>query len=62
MNFSDWPFDDPSRIRKRWRHVADDVESGEMPMRNYVRIHRDKALSEEQKAELVKWAKEQAGD
>jgi hypothetical protein len=61
LNFSDWPHDDAGRARKRWRHVADAVENGEMPLSNYVLIHREAALNQEQRAELVKWAQEQAG-
>ena len=60
LNFSDWPHDDAGRARKRWRHIAEEVESGEMPMPNYTRIHSEARLDEQQRAELVKWASEQA--
>ena len=60
LNFSDWPHEDEARARKRWRHIAEAVENGEMPMKNYTLIHRDAALDEYQRAELVEWAKEQA--
>jgi Haem-binding domain len=60
VNFSDWPHDDPSRARKRWRHIAEAVENGEMPVPNYILIHREAVLTEPLKAELVKWAKQQA--
>jgi hypothetical protein len=60
LNFSEWPHDEPSRARKRWRHIADDVESGEMPKSNYEWIHHDAHLDEQQRAELIKWAREQA--
>jgi hypothetical protein len=62
LNFSDWPTDDPKRARKRWRHIADEVQNSEMPLPNYVWIHRNAALDAEQRAELVQWALEQAGD
>jgi hypothetical protein len=62
MSFSDWPQDDPKRARKRWRHIADEVEGGSMPPPNYTRIHRQTRLDDAQRAELLKWAKEQAGD
>jgi hypothetical protein len=61
MNFSEWPHDDPQRARKRWGHIADEVESGEMPLANYTRWHSQARLDERQRAELVKWASQQAG-
>jgi hypothetical protein len=60
LNFSEWPHDDAKRARKRWRHIADEVENGEMPLRSYVLLHREAHLDPGQRAELVKWAQEQA--
>jgi hypothetical protein len=60
LNFSDWPQDDPRRVRKRWRHIADAVQDGEMPLPKYARIHREARLDDQQRAELVKWAQEQS--
>lgn len=60
LNFSDWPHDNPARARKRWRHIADDVENGEMPMPKFTLIHRNARLNAAQRAELIKWAQEQA--
>ena len=62
MNFSDWPHDDPKRVRKRWRHIAEYVQSGDMPMSNYTRMHSEARLTDQQRAELVTWAQVQAGD
>jgi len=59
LNFSDWPQDDPRRARKRWRHIADEVQNGEMPLPSYIRIHRQARLDEQQRADLVKWAQSQ---
>jgi len=61
LNFSDWPHDDGGRVRKRWRHIADEVENGEMPLASYTRMHSVARLDDRQRAELVKWASEQAG-
>jgi hypothetical protein len=61
LNFSDWPHDDPRRARKRWGHIAEEVENGEMPLANYTRLHRESRLDDRQRAELIKWASEQAG-
>jgi len=60
LNFSDWPHDDARRVRKRWKHIAEEVENGEMPMPNFARMHSEARLTEQQRAELVKWASAQA--
>ncbi len=59
LNFSDWPHDDAQRARKRWRHIAEKVGNGEMPLPSYTRMHRQARLDERQRAELVKWAQAQ---
>ena len=59
LNFSDWPHDDARRVRKRWRHIADEVQNGEMPPPNYVWMHRQARLGAEQRAELVNWVEKQ---
>lgn len=58
MNFSDWPHDNPSRVRKRWRHIADSVEDGDMPLRSYTLIHRQSRLTARQRARLIQWARQ----
>jgi hypothetical protein len=60
LNLSEWPWDDAARARKRWRHIADDVQNGGMPLPGYARMHRKARLDESQRAALVKWASEQA--
>ncbi len=60
LNFSDWPHNDARRARKRWRHIAEEVEDGEMPIPSYTWMHRHARLDQRQRVELVKWAKEQA--
>jgi hypothetical protein len=59
LNFSDWPHDDARRARKRWRHIADEVQNGEMPLPAYTWLHRQARLNPQQRAELIKWAEEQ---
>jgi hypothetical protein len=61
LNFSEWPWDEPSRSRKRWRHIAEAVENGEMPLGNYTLMHREAILTDQQKKELVEWARVQGG-
>lgn len=62
LNFSEWPYDDDRRARKRWRHIAEEVEDGEMPVRSYTWIHSKARLNAQQRADLIKWAKDQAGE
>jgi hypothetical protein len=60
LNFSEWPHEDAPRARKRWRHIAEEVQNGEMPPASYARMHRQARLDARQRAELAKWASEQA--
>ncbi len=60
MNFSDWPHGDVPRARKRWRHIAEEVQSGEMPLSSYTWLHRQARLNAQQREELVQWAEAQA--
>jgi hypothetical protein len=60
MNFSEWPHDDPKRARKRWRHIAGDVQDGEMPPASYTWMHPHARMNAQQRAELVKWAEAEA--
>lgn len=61
MNFSDWPHDEPSRVRKRWRHIANEVEDKEMPLPGYAIMHPSARLTDQQRAELVQWARKTGG-
>lgn len=62
MNFSDWPHDKPSRVRKRWRHIANEVEDKEMPLPGYAIMHPSARLTDQQRAELVQWARKTGGE
>lgn len=58
MNFSEWPHDEPARARKRWRHIADEIESKEMPIPGYTLLHPSARLTDAQRAEIVAWVKQ----
>jgi hypothetical protein len=60
LNFSEWPHDEPGRARKKWKRVADAVDSGDMPLRQYTWIHRGARLDAEQRRQLVDWAQKEA--
>ena len=60
LNFSEWPHDDPERAAKKWRHVADQVRSGEMPLPSYTWIHTASRLNAGQRDRLAQWADQEA--
>jgi hypothetical protein len=60
LNFSEWPHDNAKRARKRWRHIADEVESGEMPLPGYAWIHRQARLDPQQRKLIIKWCRQEA--
>jgi Haem-binding domain len=60
LNFSHWPNDDARTEAKRWRHIRDEVKSGDMPLWSYTLMHPAARLSPEQRDRLVKWAGEEA--
>jgi hypothetical protein len=56
LNFSTWgELSDNKRVSKA-DEMAEEVEAGRMPMSNYVWIHGDAKLSQEDVAALRKWA------
>lgn len=62
LNFSAWNRYNPDRARHKWEEVAEQVEEGHMPIRSYLLLHRDAALTDADRQLLVSWANSQAGD
>ncbi|MGP8239008.1 MAG: heme-binding domain-containing protein [Limisphaerales bacterium] len=60
LNFSDWPHDHPERARKKWRRAAEAIDSGEMPLRQYLWLHREARLDPSQRQQLARWAEEES--
>jgi len=58
LNFSEFGTFKLKRKIHKLKEVAEQVKKGEMPMSSYLIIHKDAALSEEQKNILIKWAEE----
>jgi hypothetical protein len=56
MNFSTWNQYNPKRQAKKLAEVWEEVDEGEMPLWYYLVVHRDAALSAEDKALLREWA------
>jgi hypothetical protein len=59
MNFSTWADLSEHRARKLLGEMCEEVEEGEMPIPNYLWLHPDARLSEEDKATLCEWANAQ---
>ncbi len=60
LNFSQWPYDDSRRAAKWFRRIADTVESGDMPLRGYDKMHPAAKLDSVQRKELAGWAQSEA--
>ena len=58
LNFSEYDTYKLKRKIKKLKEVIEQTEKGEMPLNSYLIIHKDAALSEEQKNKLIKWAEE----
>ncbi len=56
LNFSVWKTYDDRRRRKKLDEICEQVETGEMPHNQYLWIHRDARLSDEDKKILCDWA------
>lgn len=60
LNFSEWPHDDAQRAAKKWRHIADTVRDGDMPLPSYLKLHKAARLTDEQRKSLADWADAEA--
>lgn len=58
LNFSDWGLYSQRRQRSKLKSVISQVEAGEMPLPSYTWLHTDAALSEPDKAILIKYITE----
>ena len=56
LNFSDFSTYPPYRRYKKFKEIIKEVKDGDMPMTSYTIIHREAALSADQKLLLENWA------
>ena len=56
LNFSVWNTYDNKRKRNKLDEICEQVETGEMPHNQYLWIHRDAQLSDDDKKILCDWA------
>ena len=58
LNFSEFDTFKLKRKIKKLKKVVDEVKKDGMPLNSYLIIHKNAALSQEQKNILIKWAEE----
>jgi hypothetical protein len=62
LNFSLWSTFSAKKRDHKLEELIEMIEEREMPLPNYVRLHKEADLSDEQIAALVKWAKSVRAD
>ena len=58
LNFSEWGTYKRGRMIARLDGIVSEVDKGEMPLSQYLLIHPDAKISQEQKAVLCSWAEQ----
>ncbi|MFL6247830.1 MAG: heme-binding domain-containing protein [Thermoanaerobaculia bacterium] len=58
LNFSTWGTYKTKRQAHKLEEICEQVEEGEMPLRNYLYVHRDARLSSADRRRLCEWTKE----
>lgn len=59
MNFSEWGKISPTKQAVRLESICEQIREDEMPLPNYLIIHRDAVLSERDKEILCNWAEKE---
>ncbi len=57
LNFSEFKRYKIYRQHKKLEEIAEEVETGEMPLNSYTLIHRNANLDEQQKNMIISWSK-----
>lgn len=55
LNFSTWGTYKPKRQEHKLEEICEQVEKGEMPLKNYLYLHRSAKLSEADRQRLCEW-------
>jgi hypothetical protein len=58
LNFNEFTSYKPKKQWHKLEEVAEEVEKGNMPMSNYMKLHKEARLTEAEKTLLINWAKE----
>ena len=59
LNFSEWALISDKDKISRLVDIYESVESGEMPLQSYLIIHKEAALSEDDKEVILSWAEKE---
>jgi hypothetical protein len=59
MNFSEWGKIPESKQEARLEAICDEIKEGEMPLPNYLIIHGDAKLTQQEKDILCKWTEDE---
>ena len=59
LNFSEWGLISDKDKVSRLVDIYESVESGEMPLQSYLIIHKEAALSEDDKEVILSWAEKE---
>jgi hypothetical protein len=57
VNFTDWPTFDLEEQTDLLKHIKKQVERGKMPLSQYVNMHPEARLTEDDRRILVEWAR-----
>jgi hypothetical protein len=60
MNFSEWGTYSKDKQSIKLDKICDEITEGEMPLKQYLYLHKDAVLSQEQKNILCTWSKEES--
>jgi len=60
MNFSEWGKYSKNKQSIKLDNICDEISQGDMPLKQYLYIHKDAVLSQQEKDILCSWAKEQS--
>jgi hypothetical protein len=60
LNFSNWHSLEKADKAEAFYEIADEVTSGEMPMKIYPLVHWEANLSEEERKVIANWAEAEA--
>jgi Haem-binding domain len=60
LNFSNWPHDDSKRAVRWLDRISESVDSSEMPLPGYDRMHPAARLTRAQRDQLVQWAEQES--
>jgi hypothetical protein len=58
LNFSEWGSYSKRHQIGKLRKIKEEISSGDMPLKNYLLIHRHAKLSPEQKEALARWTED----